>query len=319
MSDTATTAESADRWWAVVNGKAAGPHPKEAILKALREGKLSIEDYVCPVGEQTWKAVREWPQFARVVPPPPPASAERASQAPWWVTVNHQPVGPLNHADVVARVHAGEFGAATVACQVGKQQWTALAALPEFSWLFPANTHRTMIGPAADSSRLLTNAALPVMANCICLYCLLASPIMLVLGWIDALASSSTFHDQSIFRLIEFLANFAYEVIGLAATVFLLIGGLHLRRLQRSAPSLVITGLVVDLVNGVLAICFWFGINFLATASGGDHFRPTANEPDAGTLFSLVLLPFCLAFFVFEINALIWMIRNRKSLPLVGD
>ena len=70
---------------------------------------------------------------APAVPPPVPGAA-----VPWFLVVGGQQVGPVDAADLPARVAGGDLTPATLVWQQGMAAWTAAADVPALGGLFAA-------------------------------------------------------------------------------------------------------------------------------------------------------------------------------------
>lgn len=56
-------------WWISKNGSTFGPVDDESVLAALRDGRLTHADWVCPTGTQTWQQLHSIPAFCGFIPP----------------------------------------------------------------------------------------------------------------------------------------------------------------------------------------------------------------------------------------------------------
>lgn len=166
-----------------------------------------------------------------------------------------------------------------------------------------------------------TNPTLPRFANWICVYCILVVPAFFALDFlleIGGLNSAADLKPES--PLIGHAV--AYEVITFVAdgalAVVLVLGGLMLRNLQRKGAMLVKVGLT-------LSLCWWVILLLSETlwdaiVTVGDAAQPVSEEWTTGDTFMLLVgMPLLLVFLaaiVFEVVALVWLIKNDHRLPL---
>ncbi len=52
------------QWWLLQDGSPAGPFSHSDLVNGLREGRLTLDALVTPVGSTKWRPLREWQDFA---------------------------------------------------------------------------------------------------------------------------------------------------------------------------------------------------------------------------------------------------------------
>jgi serine/threonine protein kinase len=152
---------------------------------------------------------------------------------------------------------------------------------------------------AAGESFVVFNPSLPKVAQWICGYALVVSPMLFALSLAGFLAFTLDESDQVIASEMVSLP------LELLTVVLLFVGGLKLRNLRRSGVAWLKAGLLLDIVWTPLYCVLW--LVWMAAFAG-------LNQPGNGRDFigiSLVLI--CYAFDIF---ALVWLGRSSRTLPL---
>ncbi|MGH7137181.1 MAG: serine/threonine-protein kinase, partial [Pirellulales bacterium] len=161
----------------------------------------------------------------------------------------------------------------------------------------------------AHHNHLILNPGLPKMAQWICTYGLLISPVLFVLQLASLL----------VFTLDENFYDIAGELLdlplSLLVVVLLFVGGLKLRDLRRDGVTWLKAGFAVQtawLPLYLVVWTIWMALDpEVAAALVG------LDQPGNGRDFiNLSLVFLCYGFGVF---ALVWLIRNARLLPLTSD
>jgi len=78
QDDPNETKPTPTQWWLGADGKTNGPHSHAFIESGLKTGAISPTTFACQVGQQNWKPVREWPEFAltKLVPSAAPTPTD---------------------------------------------------------------------------------------------------------------------------------------------------------------------------------------------------------------------------------------------------
>jgi hypothetical protein len=162
---------------------------------------------------------------------------------------------------------------------------------------------------AADSP--VTNPLLPPVANAICIYAIVLSPIIWILYLGHEMAGDFNFADGSRFFGFEVAEFFFHKMLSLAVVAILFVGGLRLRELRRSGVFLVRLGIcssiAIDFMLRPVLLIF-----LLTIAEESDLADDTTSFSFLDFVLGVVVL--CeLAFMVF---AMIWLYRKSRLLLL---
>ena len=162
--------------------------------------------------------------------------------------------------------------------------------------------------PTVDKAKgVLTNLQLPSMANWICVYAIIVSPLLWMFWNASCLASLPSKNVAVPADGLSLLLEFVGVFVNLAATVILVIGGLRLRDLRLSGVKFLKIGLWVSL--GWSAVELVVGLPLAMMGSESE------SNPAEMVLLAFQL-PLGLAALVFEIVAIIWLYKHSKELPL---
>ena len=274
-------------------------------------------------------------------PQPPICTTARAGGAPgreqqWWLSRADEAEGPFVASAIVAGLRNGSIPVNALACPVDGQQWKPVSEWAEFAEAIPIlqaepvsewvdvtrdSDGRSAVAPRRPLSAgqfgdsFLTNSRLPTMANCICVYAILVSPILWLFGECSGFAAGSTYRPGSGSASAD-AGLTALSLLGsLATAIVLFVGGLRLRGLRRSGVPLLKAGLWASL--GLTAFLILAHIMVAAAAAAEDF---TETDINAGTaMLLLVLFALVVAVTVVEIVALVWLSRNAPRLPLTDD
>src|ERR1700722_11092877 len=111
-----------------------------------------------------------------------PTPPEPANEKKWWIANRGLADGPFNETYVVTALKMHLIQPTTLACPVGAQQWKPVSDCPEFAEIaaaVPPPLPPALPGHPLDVCLpLLTNPALPKMANWISIYCIAVTPIL---------------------------------------------------------------------------------------------------------------------------------------------
>jgi hypothetical protein len=172
--------------------------------------------------------------------------------------------------------------------------------------------------PAVNSSptafnALPTNSALSPMANAICIFTIVLSPVFWIFGTVGALAglpTTPTEYDVASF----FLGLLIFGPISLAITILLTIGGLRLRDLRSSGLRLIKIGIWCDLALSALQLV----AVVLLLASLNSENDTSASPNMAATLIGMLEASLGLCGLVFEVVALVWLYRHQNEVLTSG-
>lgn len=240
----------------------------------------------------------------------------------WWLVVNSQVDGPRTETYILAGLQSGQIQPTTQACPEGGNEWRPLSAWPEWQGRTSTGTSPPTLPHVAHNSyaaagslpnaydRLVTNPALPPMANAICVFTIVLLPLYWIFGVITTLVAPGTTEDEIGFSMISLVIG---APIALAITILLAVGGLRLRSLRSSGVRLLKLGLIIDFVFIALSLIFTILI-MIAIVMGGEVQESTPNG--AGTFFAAIEGVAGIAALAFEIVAFIWLLRFANSLPL---
>ncbi|MCA9117631.1 MAG: DUF4339 domain-containing protein [Planctomycetaceae bacterium] len=238
-----------------------------------------------------------------------------SSDQQWWLARNGQAAGPYSEEYITDGLRAGTLTAASQACPIGGEKWKPLEDWPP--WADAAQQQQPPAAiptPANDSlyESPLTSPKLPPFANWICVYAILVSPVLWVVGNFSCcITGFSLREDSPLFGLEVILIGFE-AFTSLVITILLFVGGRRLRALRRSGATTIIAAIWSGLVIGFLTLLAFIG---LMMAAGENSEAPSTA---AGDVISFLLLMVGLCELGFVISALIWLHRHSMKLPLTA-
>src|ERR1043166_606051 len=128
----------------------------------------------------------------------------------------------------------------------------------------------------------LTNSDLPLMANLICIYCLVGGPVLWIIDQLSCIVSGpSALRPESPYYTLGLILHFATAIVNLALIGFLFVGGCLFRNRKPSGPKVVLIGLCASVGFSVLA--FILGCLLMLTIILRDD-TPFAEVSAAGEL-----------------------------------
>jgi hypothetical protein len=266
------------------------------------------------------------------IDPEAPATPPEGETMPrWWLVHGDQPEGPHSGSYIAVLVKEGQVAANTLVCKVGTAQWTTLSDCDELVQIVETQNPGSLPPQLPASARVtqfssgllsrFTNPALPRFANLICVYCLLVIPSLLLIDLLTTFggfSSAAELVDGSPLLGWAIVCDFVVFVGSAAVAVTLFIGGYLLRRLRKTGVTVVIGGIVLGncwLLVVLLSVVHWESLVLMAEQGkpASDDFGPGAFF---GLMFLLLLMLVYLACFVFELVALVWLVKKGHSLPL---
>lgn len=245
------------------------------------------------------------------------STAESAQQL-WWLLVDGAPTGPFSQADLIAHLQQGRLAPDTAACPVGSTQWAPLSSWSPFQGVVPPVMKPAIEPPPVVVPRSTGHSRvpppLPEFASWVCVYALFVSPTLWLLSWTSCITTPPLLLEESPLFGIHFFVDLASAIVGLATTILLFIGALQLRKLRQIGVTLLTLGLGINL-SLVLVHLFLLAAMFASAASDPEfvHVRPDDGSSADPTL---LLIPMGLAAFIFEVVALIWLLRHGGQLSL---
>lgn len=232
----------------------------------------------------------------------------------WWLSTTGKAEGPYTESYIIAGLKTNTIAANAHACPVGAQEWKAVIQWPAFAdAVVPVATGTPPVPPQGTATAydsMLTNPRLPPMANWICVYTLLVSPLLWCIDNLSCCFTGTYLDPESDLFGFEILLLFFEAVATLAVTVVLFLGGLRLKSLKASGPTIIKIGLWTSL--GLIPLFIMLYIPLFVTAGENDLVESTTAQ-DIISFFALCV---GLVVYAFEIFSLIWLYRNAKSLPL---
>lgn len=248
------------------------------------------------------------------------------SSGRWWLAVAGRPDGPRTLAYVSAALQAGQLSPITPVCPEGGCEWRPLATWPALAALTAptiipppplpptsgnAPTAMALTQRAGANEHLLTNAALPPIANLICIYTILVVPLYWMFGLASLFTTDNPFLDDSGYYLAYGVDLFLHELVTLALTVVLAVGGVRLRNLRTSGERLVRLGLSLSLIWVAFQWLVLIALSIMAGVAEG------FDEGTSDTTFLDVFGGFIsTAAVAWDIVSLVWLFRHRFQLPL---
>ena len=181
------------------------------------------------------------------------ALSEPPEEKRWWVVILQKAEGPYVTDQVFTSLKTGAIPPDAQACLVGTRHWAPLSDWPEFAEV--ASLVPPPLPPSSElvNSHPLINRQLPSMANWICVYCIALRPVISALGLVAAITSggsgvSGHLTAEDVLGLLDF------AVPTLATTTAMVIGGVRLRNLRESGPTLIKAAIWASL--GCFALAF---------------------------------------------------------------
>ena len=233
----------------------------------------------------------------------------------WWVQINGSPAGPYSQAYVVLCLQGGTLSPETLACSDGGNDWRPLAEW--FGRPQPPPRAEIKAVEAAPPPVIHGAASYPLavdMLKWICIFGLFVNPVVWCMSNLSCLVSGPVFHpDSPLFRfeILLMLANLGLTAVSM---VVLFLGALQLRLRRPVGVTLTLAGLWIDVALSALSIALLLTLAAAANAdSTVDHWAPS---DDSLLPLTVVTTPFFLASCVWEVVALVWLLRNSKSLSL---
>lgn len=236
--------------------------------------------------------------MASSLPTPP----ESADEKKWWIANRGVADGPYSETYIVTALNMRLIQPTTLACPVGAQQWKPVSDCSEFAEIAAAVP--PPLPPALPSHPLdvrlplLTNPALPKMANWISIYCIAVTPLL----WVFNNLSGMTYFDFGVLG----------PLVSTAVTALLIFGGLRFRALRPSGRTMIKTAFCIDL--GIFALSMLSVL--LSTSSRTDPgVAPSQAQnpiPEISPVTVLARL-IGLGSYSFELIGLIWLHRQGRS------
>jgi S1-C subfamily serine protease len=179
--------------------------------------------------------------------------------------------------------------------------------------------HQSAESKASQSieKHLLTNPRLPKLANWICVYCLIVSPIWFSLSlfcW-----DSSDIATGSPMRGLYVAWDLLRLLLGAGVTTVLFLGGLRLKQLRPNGRLLALIGLYASIAFRLVKVVGGAFLGFLAMMSDSQPSDTASEDPVALVLLLILLLLSLasgLAVTAVEIVGVVWLHRIGKSLPV---
>jgi GYF domain 2 len=243
---------------------------------------------------------------------PLPETSRTPAEKRWWVAIRQKAEGPYTAEQILSFVQTSAIPADAQACLFGTRQWAPLSDWPDFndaSALVPPP-----IPPSIElvDSHPLTSRQLPSMANCICVYCIGLRPVISGFGILAAMMTAGS--GPSGRMTADDIAGFVvFAFTTLAITTALVMGGVLLRHLRESGPTIIKFAIWTSL--GCVALVSAFAVLSAMASSNAQQPPTSAPSTTAGGLFVLLVYLLELAF---QIIAVIWLHRHSKSLPFVA-
>ncbi|QDU63251.1 hypothetical protein Pan216_41290 [Planctomycetes bacterium Pan216] len=314
------------QWWLSLNGEPDGPFTREAILARIGETTGKVDLLACLLGEKEWKPISSFPEFAPVELEGVNDDSNGSGEKRWWLHYSGQTTEPLSRDSVESILSSRKVPSDALICLVGSDSWLSIRQVTEFARLvpppLPSHSHGGGTGASGpvDRSTLwdhpLVNPRLPTMANWICIYAIVVSPVLYCLWWIVGLGTSPLFADDSWFRGMEFISHLTLDLAYLIVAVFLFVGGIRLKNIQRSGAFLTRWCIWANIILNIGGTLLFGTLGFFAGLNGEHHFAPVSEFATVGDTVSELLLPVYVMAFVFELFALVWIHRHEQELPL---
>ncbi|WP_299469163.1 GYF domain-containing protein [uncultured Gimesia sp.] len=234
-------------------------------------------------------------------------------QSLWWLAKNAQAEGPLSQQEVCDALKSNHVSSTDYAYSTEERAWKPLSDWNEFESGTENSGLESPPAPPVECYRidpLFTNDRLPPMANWICIYTLLISPWLWFFYAVSQMTSGTVLAENAPLMGVEALAMLIGILASLAVTVSLFIGGMRLRALRRSGPTIIILSIVV--ATAVLLLLIFCLIVLMAMSDQSNLASKTVAVELIDYFVGIVGL--CEA--AFMVTALLWLRRNERFLPL---
>lgn len=231
----------------------------------------------------------------------------------WWLAVDGRIDGPYPTDHVSSVLKAGRLTSTSLVCPQGSMEWKPLIAWPALA----QRADSISLGPpspsigAGSDDRLLTNASLPAMANLICVYALIIVPLYWMFGLAMLLREDNPYLEATG-CYVAYGTNILFnQIVTLALTVVLAVGGIRLRDLRVSGEWLVRLALCVWSVWIVMQIALH--LTLLIVGGVTETFDDKSGDVSAWDVFHMFI---ALVAWCCDLVAVIWLYRQRSVLPL---
>lgn len=241
-------------------------------------------------------------------------SQSQEEESRWWISTQGKAEGPYSETYILTALKTNSLPSTAHACPVGGSEWKLISFWPVFAGTAQVGPDVAPPSPysAPNNDSPLTNPLLPTMANWICIYSIVVAPALWVLDNLTCVMSGTTFHEESELFGIEALLLLFDAFFSLIIAVLMVIGGLRLRALRASGPTILKATIMARLAMTLLLITLFVGL--LVTASDTDM----AESTTAGDLIIFLSTLVDLAALAFEIVAIVWLHRNSRTLHLTN-
>lgn len=239
---------------------------------------------------------------ATMPPPLPPfQGGATGDRLQWFVLRNGTREGPYLSSSMQQWTASGQLLPGTLVWREGLAGWQPLASVPE---LAIGLTGR----PAQGVDTPVTSLHLPLMANAICVFCLVGYPILWVIANLSCCLTGPSYHEDSPFFAMEVFLGLVSAVVDLGIGIVLAWGGWQLRSQFAAGRTIVLAGLWSSLASSLLLFVVGMAVILAAAAQATDQ---SVESSPAGIVIGFLMLPIGLCVFAFEILALIWLLRHR--------
>ena len=249
-----------------------------------------------------------------------PSSHPGSPSLRWWIAGLQGAEGPYEREQLEQWLQTKQLQKSVLVCPEGGGQWLPVYRWPQFaavvgSWPAPPPLPPSHGQPAQDRG-LLTNWLLPPMANAICVYCIAVVPVLISIGLVSLLLTgglSAQMPESAELAGVAVLLDLFTILVSFGVGGMLIVGGVKLRDLRRSGPTLIKAAVCINVV--CLALMIVAALTLFALAPVED----AANSPPASPVEDLIIFfegTVSLVAFCFELVALVWLIRRGNELPL---
>ncbi len=242
-------------------------------------------------------------------------STSSTATSRWWLQINGLPAGPYSQAYVVLCLQGGTLSPETLACVDGGNDWRPLGewfGRPQLP--LPAETKAVEVTPPPVIGAAASQPWASDMLKWICNFGLFVNPVVWCMSNLSCVVTGPVFHPDSPLFAFEFLLMLASFGLTTASLVLLFLGALQLRFRRPVGVTLTLTGLWIDVALGALSIVLLLTLAAAANADlTFDHWAP---NDDSLLPLTVVTTPIFLASFVWEVVALVWLLRNSRKLSL---
>ncbi|HWL09969.1 MAG TPA: DUF4339 domain-containing protein [Planctomicrobium sp.] len=226
---------------------------------------------------------------------------QNSSTGMWWLARRGEPTGPHSFQAVAQALSAGRVSSKTLACPVQGQEWKPLTHWPEFA----------DVRQVPSNMPLLTNPNLPPLANWICLYSFVFSPVSFLLNWFLTGLSGPTFVESSRIHGLELWLLFVSAGSSLILMGAGILGAVRLKRLIHSGEDIILASFWGGMLFGVVQLVLWFLLFVVADPA---DFVESSESLSGRELFLLLFqLAWGILEFAFLVVAMVWLHRSRAS------